>query len=308
MKKKDYPLVSIISVNFNQLKVTEEFLESLRKVTYPKLEIIIVDNASKEDPTAYLTKKFPEIICLRSEENLGFAGGNNLAIRQAKGDYFMMLNNDTEVDPGFLEPLVDAMLENPKIGMVGSKVHYYYEENTIQFAGATPMTRFTATSHFIGNREKDEGQYEEQKPTSFASGAAMMASRKVCEEVGLMAAFFFLYYEELDWQARIRKAGYEIHYIPKSLVFHKESISVGKKSSLQAYWKTRNRLLLIRRNNKRIEVFISYLYITFVSTPWQIVKYFSLFKWRSLVVFGIATGWHYVNMFNRKRIYQNDYL
>ncbi len=308
MKKKDYPLVSIISVNFNQLKVTEEFLESLRKVTYPKLEIIIVDNASKEDPTAYLTKKFPEIICLRSEENLGFAGGNNLAIRQAKGDYFMMLNNDTEVDPGFLEPLVDAMLENPKIGMVGSKVHYYYEENTIQFAGATPMTRFTATSHFIGNREKDEGQYEEQKPTSFASGAAMMASRKVCEEVGLMAAFFFLYYEELDWQARIRKAGYEIHYIPKSLVFHKESISVGKKSSLQAYWKTRNRLLLIRRNNKRIEVFISYLYITFISTPWQIVKYFSLFKWRSLVVFGIATGWHYVNMFNRKRIYQNDYL
>ncbi len=308
MKKKDYPLVSIISVNFNQLKVTEEFLESLRKVTYPKLEIIIVDNASKEDPTAYLTKKFPEIICLRSEENLGFAGGNNLAIRQAKGDYFMMLNNDTEVDPGFLEPLVDAMLENPKIGMVGSKVHYYYEENTIQFAGATPMTRFTATSHFIGNREKDEGQYEEQKLTSFASGAAMMASRKVCEEVGLMAAFFFLYYEELDWQARIRKAGYEIHYIPKSLVFHKESISVGKKSSLQAYWKTRNRLLLIRRNNKRIEVFISYLYITFISTPWQIVKYFSLFKWRSLVVFGIATGWHYVNMFNRKRIYQNDYL
>ncbi len=304
----DYPLVSIISVNFNQLKVTEDFLKSLRKISYPNYEVIVVDNGSYEDTTDYLSKTYPEIKCLRSEENLGFAGGNNLGIRQAKGEYFMLLNNDTEVDSGFLEPLVEAIRANPKIGMVGSKVRFYNQPGIIQYAGSTPMTRFTATSHFIGNKQKDVGQYETQISTSFASGAAMMVSREVCEKVGLMASFFFLYYEELDWQYRIRMAGYEIHYIPTSLVLHKESISVGKQSSLQAYWKTRNRLLLIRRNFKNYEVFISYVYISFISTPWQIVKYFTRFKWRSLKVHGIALGWHYVNLFNKKRVHQNEYL
>ena len=218
------PLVSIISINFNQLKVTEEFLKSVEKITYPNYEVIIVDNASKDDPSSYLKEHYPWAKCIRSEENLGFAGGNNLGIRLAKGDYFMLLNNDTEVEANFLEPLVDAMLANPKIGMVGSKVRFYDDKELIQFAGATPMTRFTATSHFIGFNQKDVGQFENQTITPFASGAAMMTNRKICQEVGLMASFFFLYYEELDWQERIRKAGYEIHYIPSSLVFHKESV------------------------------------------------------------------------------------
>lgn len=283
-------------------------MDSIQKISYPNYEIIVVDNASVDNSIDYLSKKYPKITGIRSDENLGFAGGNNLGLRQAKGDYFLMLNNDTEVEAGFLEPLVESMLSNPKIGMVGSKVRYFYQPDIIQYAGATPMTRFTATSHFIGNKQKDEGQFDTQTNTSFASGAAMMVSRKVCEDVGLMASFFFLYYEELDWQTRIRKFGYEIHYIPKSLVLHKESVTVGKQSSLQAYWKTRNRLLLIRRNSSNYEVFISYIYISLISTPWQIVKYFTRFKWRSLKVHGIALGWHYINLFNKKRIHQNDYL
>ncbi len=132
--------------------------------------------------------------------------------------------------------------------MVGSKVRFFDHPDIIQYAGATPMTRFTATSHFIGYNTKDIGQYDKREVTPFASGAAMMTSREVCEKAGLMANFFFLYYEELDWQERIRKAGYKIVYIPESLVFHKESLTVGKESALQAYWRTRNRLLLIRRN------------------------------------------------------------
>lgn len=191
MNLTNQPLVSIITVNYNQLKITEEFLRSIRKISYPNYEIIVVDNASVENSIDYLSKKYPEILAIRSDENLGFAGGNNLGIRQARGDYFLMLNNDTEVDPGFLEPLVEAMLSNPKIGMVGSKVRYYDQPGIIQYAGATPMTRFTATSHFIGNNQKDEGQFDTQTSTSFASGAAMMASRKACKDVGLMASFFF---------------------------------------------------------------------------------------------------------------------
>ena len=308
MSSDNYPLVSIVAINFNQLKVTEAFLDSLLKVTYPNIEVIVVDNASHIDPCEYLQKKYPNYKFIRSNDNLGFAGGNNLAIRKAKGDYFMMLNNDTEVDPDFLQPLVECMESNQKVGMVGSKVRFFDRPEIIQYAGSTPMTRFTATAHFIGFNEKDVGQYDTETVTSFASGAAMMTSRKLCKDVGLMASFFFLYYEELDWQERIRKAGYEIRFIPTSLVFHKHSISVGKGSALQAYWQTRNRFLLIRRNFGNFEVFISFIYMTFFAGPYNILKYLKEFRWRSLKVHGIAIGWHYINLFNKQRVHQNEYL
>lgn len=308
MSSNNFPLVSIISVNYNQLEVTFDFLKSLRKITYPNYEVIIVDNASKEDPTKEINKQFPEVNLIVSKENLGFAGGNNLGIKTAKGKYFMMLNNDTEVDPGFLEPLVQKMESDPKIGMVGSKVRFFNQPEIIQYAGSTSMTRFTATAHFIGYGHKDIGQYDKACSTSFASGAAMMTSRKICEDVGLMANFFFLYYEELDWQERIRKAGYKIYFVPESLIYHKESISVGKASALQAYWQTRNRLLLIRRNFSSFNVFISIIYITFISTPYRFFKYLFQMRFRSIKVHFIAIGWHYYNLFNKKRIQQNDYL
>ncbi len=308
MSSNNFPLVSIISVNYNQFEVTFDFLKSLRKITYPNYEVIIVDNASKEDPTKEINKQFPEVKLIISKENLGFAGGNNLGIRTAKGKYFMMLNNDTEVDPGFLEPLVQKMENDQKIGMVGSKVRFYYKPEIIQYAGATPMTKYTATSYFIGYGQKDKGQFDKVCSTSFASGAAMMTSRKICEDVGLMAEFFFLYYEELDWQERIRKAGYKIYFVPESLIYHKESISVGKASALQAYWQTRNRLLLIRRNFSSFNVFISIIYITFISTPYRFFKYLLQMRFRSIKVHFIAIGWHYYNLFNKNRIQQNDYL
>lgn len=308
MAEKTFPLVSIIAINFNQLQVTFDYLESLQKITYPNYEVILVDNASMENPTSSIKERYPDTIVIRSEENLGFAGGNNLGIRNSKGEYLMMLNNDTEVDPHFLEPLVEAMENDPNIGMVGSKVRFYDHPDTIQFAGATPMTRFTATSHFIGFNTKDTGQFEEARVSPFASGAAMMTSRAVCEKVGLMADFFFLYYEELDWQERIREAGYLIYYIPQSLVYHKESVSVGKESALQAYWKTRNRLLLIRRNFSFFNVFISFLFLTFVSTPYRTLIYTIQRRWRSIKVHYIALGWHYYNLFNKKRVHQNNYL
>ena len=220
----------------------------------------------------------------------------------------MMLNNDTEVEPNFLEPLVQKMESNEKIGMVGSKVKFFYQPGIIQYAGATPMTKYTATSYFIGYGQKDIGQFNKSCSTPFASGAAMMASRKICEEVGLMAEFFFLYYEELDWQERIRKAGYKIYFVPESVVYHKESISVGKASALQAYWQTRNRLLLIRRNFLPFNVIISIIYITFISTPYRFVKYLLQGRLRSIKVHFIAICWHYYNLFNKKRIHQNDYL
>ena len=127
-----HPLVTIITINYNQLQLTCALLDSLRRVTYPAVEVIVVDNHSKEDPTAVIAAKYPEVKLLVSTDNLGFAGGNNLGIRASKGDYLLFLNNDTEVDPGFLEPLVALFESNPKAGAASSKILYHNSDEIIQ--------------------------------------------------------------------------------------------------------------------------------------------------------------------------------
>jgi len=206
-------LVSIITVNYNQTDITCQLLESLRKITYRNIEIFVVDNASPNNEADDIKKRYPEINLIKSSQNLGFAGGNNLAIREAKGDYFLLINNDNEVEPGFLEPLVLKFETNSKIGAVSPKIKYFFHPELIQYAGFEPMNPITIRQHAIGFQEVDNGQYENDILTDFAFGAAMLVSRRVIIEVGLMADIFFLYYEEMDWMARIRRADFEIWYI-----------------------------------------------------------------------------------------------
>jgi GT2 family glycosyltransferase len=124
--KSKQPMVSIVSVNYDQPVVTCEMLESLRKVTYPNFETLIVDNGSPKTSPHIIKEKYPEVELIISAENLGFAGGNNIALKQAKGDYILLLNNDTEVKPDFLESLVELMESDKKIGIVSSKILYFY--------------------------------------------------------------------------------------------------------------------------------------------------------------------------------------
>lgn len=119
------PLVSIVSVQYGHPEVTIDMVKSLRKITYPNIEIIIVDNASPDEHPEIVKEECPEIIYLESKENLGFAGGNNLGFKVAKGKYILMLNNDTEVEPDFLEPLVAKMENDPHIGIVSPKIRFF---------------------------------------------------------------------------------------------------------------------------------------------------------------------------------------
>ncbi|MEX2230974.1 MAG: glycosyltransferase family 2 protein [Cyclobacteriaceae bacterium] len=243
-----HPVVSIITINFNQLKVTCELLDSLRSITYPEVEVIVVDNHSNEDPAPVIAERYPEVKLIASAENLGFAGGNNLGIQASRGKYLLFLNNDTEVAPGFLEPLVALFESNPKAGAASSKILYYNSGDTIQYAGSTRVDPFTGRSKRIGYLEKDHGQHNVQQETDLAHGAAMMVPRRVINQVGMMPEFFFLYYEEVDWCESIKKAGYKIYFVPDSKVYHKESVSIGKRSTLKTYYMTRNRVLYMRRN------------------------------------------------------------
>jgi GT2 family glycosyltransferase len=300
----DKPLVSIISINYKQASVTCEMLASLRQVTYPNYEVIVVDNASPEAEVQPIADQFPEVQLIRSAENLGFAGGNNLGIAVAKGKYLLFLNNDTEVDPGFLEPLVELFETNPKAGIASPKIIFYGTDNLIQYAGCGGINPWTGRSVTFGLMEKDEGQHNVSSPTPLIHGAAMMVPMEVIRKVGLMPELYFLYYEELDWCEMIKRGGYESHYVAQGTVYHKESASVGQGSVLRTYYMYRNRLLYIRRNSSGMRFWSGMLFFLFVAVPKQGLVYGLHLEQKYLSALWRGLKWH----LHPHNVHQNHFL
>ncbi|MBC8054039.1 MAG: glycosyltransferase family 2 protein [Sphingobacteriaceae bacterium] len=267
--------VSVITVNFNQALITEDLLKSLSlKNNYPETEIIVVDNGSTVNPVPEWKIKFPHVCFIRSEINLGFAGGNNLGIEAAGGEFLFLINNDTEVTNGLIDKLVCILELQPEVGMVSPKIKFYEMPDTLQYAGFSPMNYFTARNTCLGYMEKDAGQYNDSTgPTGFIHGAAMMVSREAVEKAGLMAENFFLYYEEMDWCEKVKKAGYSIWVEPKAEIYHKESMSVGKKSALKEFFMNRNRILFIRRNAPLLAKLTFYCHFGLLVVPRNIIIY-----------------------------------
>jgi len=307
MEQIQYPLISIVTINYNHSKVTADCLESLKNITYPHIEIILIDNASPREDASWLKEKYPEVCFIQSEVNLGFAGGNNLGIRKAKGDYILLLNNDTEVEPDFLEPLVDKCRQNPEVGAVSPKVRYHHTPEMLQYAGYTSINKFTVRNKAVGFNQIDSGQFDEDAPTYYAIGAAMLLPRHVIEDVGLMSDIFFLYYEEMDWGYRIRQSGRKIYYVHNSLVWHKESIATGFDSPLQVYYLNRSRILYMRRNSKGLSYIAAFFYLLFVSVPKNYFSYFMRKKPELLKAYHKAIAWHLKNAFNSE-IHENPRL
>ncbi|MCF8381285.1 MAG: glycosyltransferase family 2 protein [Bacteroidales bacterium] len=290
MKKR--PLISVVTINFNQSEMTNQLLESFKNVTWPSYELIIVDNNSQNNDADHINTNYPNLRVIRNEKNLGFAGGNNLGIKAAKGEYILFLNNDTEVDPGFLEPMIERFESFRDTGAVSPKIRFFHHPEKIQYAGFSKMSPFTLRMNGFGYGETDKGQYDQGKETEFAHGCAMMVSRKVIEEVGLMPEEYFLYYEEHDWSTTIKKHGYKIFYEPKSLILHKESMSVEKNSILKTYFINRNRVLYMRRNFNWFYRIISATYILLISVPKNTAKYLIASETSHLKAYWDAILWN----------------
>lgn len=261
------PRISVISVNYNGYALTSAMIDSLRRHVSRPLEIVVVDNGSTCDEAALLAERYPDIKVLRSERNLGFAGGNNLAFTAATGDYLLLLNNDTEVSDDTLHCLCQTLDDNPGIGAVCPKIRFFAPPQAIQFAGYTPLTRITLRNALIGFGLPDDGSFDTPRDTPYAHGAAMMIRREVIDAAGPMPEAYFLYYEELDWSVRIRRAGWRIAYDPRCTVFHKESATTGQQSPLRSYYLTRNRLLFARRNRRGAARLLSIAYQLCVAMP-----------------------------------------
>jgi len=293
MLKDPEPLVSIITLNYNQAKTSCEFLESTRKLNYSNYEVLVCDMGSAIDPGPFiLAGNYPKTKLLHSRQNLGFAGGNNWGMRQAKGDFIFIVNNDTEITPDSISLLLKPFYEDLTIGVTSPKIKFFYEPDIIQYAGFKSINPFTGRTSTIGEMEPDKGQYNLSRPTYAAHGCAMMIKREVIEKVGMFPEKFFLYYEEWDWSTRIRKAGYTIWYVADAVIYHKESMSVGKKNPMKVYYQTRNRILYMRRNTDLFHFIIFSLFFIFFSIPRSIIKYLINRQFEHLKLFLKGAAWN----------------
>ena len=266
-------LLSIITINFNGLKDTCELIDTL-PLNDETIEVIVVDNASTQDEATEIEKRYPQVKVIKSDENLGFAGGNNLGIQASHGKYLFFINNDAILpQPSAISHLLTRLESSAQIGMVCPKIRFTWDKQPIQYAGYTPLSKITLRNKSIGCGEEDNGQYDTAHPTPYAHGAAMMVKREVIEKVGMMPNCYFLYYEELDWSMMIHRAGYEIWYEPACTVFHKESQTTGQQSPLKTYYITRNRLLFAQRNINGGEKYLTYIYIIGLVAVRDILKY-----------------------------------
>jgi GT2 family glycosyltransferase len=253
------PLVYIVIVNYNGWKDTLECLSSLGYLTYPRVGIVVIDNASSDNSETLIREHDSSVTLLQSGSNLGYASGNNLGIRYALkngADYVWLLNNDTVVDTQALDHLVQRMQQDPKVGMCGSTLLYYHKRDTIQVLAGATYNQWLGISSHLGKDEllsclHDPQAIEQQ--LDYIIGASMLVSRTFLEEVGLMNEAYFLYYEEIDWATRA-KGKFTLGYAPASIIYHKEGASVGTtklamsklKRLRSEYYGLRSRLLFTR--------------------------------------------------------------
>lgn len=255
------PLVSFVTICYNGLDDTCALIESiLTHVQSVPYEIIVVDNASRQDEAAAIQARYPQVSTIRSKQNLGFSGGNNLGIERARGKYLFLINNDTYIETDGLQALIDRLESQPEIGAVSPKIRFAFLPQHIQFAGYTELSKITMRNEPIGMDCPDDGRFDTPRPSPYLHGAAMLVKREVIDRAGRMPEIYFLYYEELDWCTAMTRAGYTLWYEPRFTVFHKESRSTGQQSPLRTFYLTRNRLLYAWRNFTGVRRPLSILY------------------------------------------------
>lgn len=249
----DQPLVSVIVLNYNGRKFADMCFQSLRKTDYRPVEIIMVDNASNDGSLEYVAREFPEVRLIRSERNLGYTGGNNLGIRAAAGRYVVLLNNDVEVDPAWLAPLVAEAEKDMQVGALQPKLTSMINKGYFEYAGASGGFVDRLGYAFLRGRifetmERDDGQYDDVRDIFWASGAALFLRKSALDHVGQLDETFFMHYEEIDLCWRLKSAGYTIRVVPAAHILHHVAASLPTESFNKTYWNHRNSLITLIKN------------------------------------------------------------
>lgn len=254
------PRVALIILCYNGLEDTLACLASLATLEYPtdRRTIIVVDNASTDGTPQEVRRRYPSVEVIESSANLGYAGGNNVGLRYALAadyDYVLLLNNDTEVAPDFLNLLVETAESDPTIGVVGPTIYYHHTPDVIWSAGGTIDWR-RGTSAMRGLDQPERDQYTEAQQVDFVSGCALLCKRTVLEQIGLFDERFFMYFEETEWCVRATRAGFRCIHQPAAHIWHKIRPDNQAESPRIAYYMTRNRLLFLQTSGARLSTWL----------------------------------------------------
>ncbi len=256
-----HPRVSIVVLNWNGIADTSDCIESLRAVAYPRCDIIVVDNDSEGDDVRLLRERFGEAIhIIENDRNYGFSGGCNIGIEYSLAnlapEYVLLLNNDTIVDPAFLDEMVELALTDERIGIVGPKILYFDEPRKIWFAGGN-INYWLGRFWHRGIGKEDSTVFDEIRDVDFISGCCMLLSRRLLQTVGLLDDTFFFGTEDYDISIRAARSGFRLVYAPRSRIWHKVSRSTDmagrSPSPTVAYYHARNHFILLEKHWSRVQ-------------------------------------------------------
>jgi GT2 family glycosyltransferase len=247
------PSVAIVILNWNGQSFLQQFLPSVLASTYTNKTVVVADNASTDGSVDYLRTAWPGIRILQNPVNEGFAKGYNTALRQVQSDYYVLLNSDVEVTPGWIEPVVALMESDPGIAACQPKLLAWHQQGQFEYAGASGGWIDSLGYPFSRGRvfdvcETDEGQYDDAVPCCWASGAALFVKAAVYHQVGGLDEYFFAHQEEIDLCWRMQRAGYKVYVQPQSVAYHVGGGTLPMGSPRKVYLNFRNNLVMLAKN------------------------------------------------------------
>ena len=274
------PKVSIIIPHWNGIETLSECLESLQKSSYPSYEVIVVDNYSTDGSQDWIKKNHPNINLVENNNNYGYAGGCNRGADTALGDYLLFLNNDTTQSPDWLAPLVNLFEKDSSIAAAQPKILNYYKNNIFDYAGGSGgyMDIFCfpfARGRIFLTQEEDHQQYDDSRECFWASGTSIMVRKNLFLQAGKFDEVFFSHMEEIDLCWRLQAMGYSIWVEPKSVVYHKNAVSLPMHTHKKYYLNHRNSLLMLFSNFSIPTAFyvgIMRLMLEFIAIGYSVVK------------------------------------
>ena len=249
----DQPRVSVIIPHWNGIEILEPCLNSLAAATYENLEVVVVDNASIDGSVTFIQTHFPDVKIIQNDENLGFAGGCNVGLREVDSDYSLILNNDTTHDPGWIEPLVERMESDSRVAAVQPKIMSAQNPEVFDYAGGVggllDILGFPyALGRIFTTTEQDDGYYDAPQDIFWASGTALLLRRTALDDVGLFDEDFFAHMEEIDLCWRLQNADWRVVNAPSSKILHHSGWTLPPDRYQKKYLNHRNNLIMIIKN------------------------------------------------------------
>jgi GT2 family glycosyltransferase len=247
------PKVAIVILNWNGQKFLEKFLPSVRGSSYDNFEIFVADNGSADNSILFLETQYPDIDLILLPQNYGFAKGYNLALKKIEADYYILLNSDAEVEPGWIQPMVKLLESNNDIAACQPKLLAYNNKEFFEYAGGAGGWLDAYGYPFAKGRvfdiqEKDTGQYDQSEPVFWASGAALFIRASVFKEMNGFDEYFFAHQEEIDLCWRMQLAGYKIYSCPESVIYHVGGGTLPRGNSKKTYLNFRNNTIMMYKN------------------------------------------------------------